>query len=348
MRDRIDQIGEIINNQLTENISFSRRRDLEEAQSLVLNGDRDAYQAYLAQLQAPDATSKEQLDNFNAGNLENIDQTGERVGRAAQISGRPSAVLAEEFQNYFTIWKSESRKSLELAVEIFSDIERRNIAEEKSDEKFAEMRDSIDQLVGMQDQRAIEESQLMNGEINRIIVQYILFVITSFIISIIIAILISRSLLQSIKENISFAEKISQGNLTVSLKSKRKDEMGDLTSVLDNMVNKLRAIITSIQDSSDNVSNGSSQLSNASQSLSAGASEQAASAEEVSSSMEQMAANIQQNSDNASQTESLAKKVNEDARESGVAVEQTVGAMKEIAAKISIIEEIARQTNLLA
>jgi methyl-accepting chemotaxis protein len=64
--------------------------------------------------------------------------------------------------------------------------------------------------------------------------------------------------------------------------------------------------------------------------------------------MEEMAANIKQNSDNAQQTEKIAIKSAEDAREGGKAVAETVGAMKEIAGKISIIEEIARQTNLLA
>ncbi|MDD5642464.1 MAG: methyl-accepting chemotaxis protein, partial [Syntrophales bacterium] len=59
-------------------------------------------------------------------------------------------------------------------------------------------------------------------------------------------------------------------------------------------------------------------------------------------------ANIKQNSDNAQQTEKIALKAAEDTKEGGNAVTETVTAMKEIASKISIIEEIARQTNLLA
>jgi len=64
--------------------------------------------------------------------------------------------------------------------------------------------------------------------------------------------------------------------------------------------------------------------------------------------MEEMAATIKQNTDNAQQTEKIALKSAEDAIGSGKAVTETVGAMREIAGKISIIEEIARQTNLLA
>lgn len=61
-----------------------------------------------------------------------------------------------------------------------------------------------------------------------------------------------------------------------------------------------------------------------------------------------MTSNIRQNADNAQQTEKIAAKAAEDATEGGKAVEETVTAMKDIAAKISIIEEIARQTNMLA
>jgi methyl-accepting chemotaxis protein len=64
--------------------------------------------------------------------------------------------------------------------------------------------------------------------------------------------------------------------------------------------------------------------------------------------MEQMASNIRQNTDNAMQTEKIAVKSASDAKEGGKAVMETVSAMKQIATKISIIEEIARQTNLLA
>ena len=78
------------------------------------------------------------------------------------------------------------------------------------------------------------------------------------------------------------------------------------------------------------------------------ASAQAAAAEEASASMEQMASIIKQNADNALQTDKIANKSAADAKESGRSVLEAVTAMKDIAGKISIIEEIARQTNLLA
>ncbi|NKN39859.1 methyl-accepting chemotaxis protein, partial [Agrobacterium sp. a22-2] len=98
----------------------------------------------------------------------------------------------------------------------------------------------------------------------------------------------------------------------------------------------------------DNVSSGSQELSASSEQLSQGATEQASSAEEASASMEQMAANIKQNADNAAQTEKIARQSSKDAEASGEAVGRAVGAMRTIAEKISIVQEIARQTDLLA
>jgi methyl-accepting chemotaxis protein len=61
-----------------------------------------------------------------------------------------------------------------------------------------------------------------------------------------------------------------------------------------------------------------------------------------------MAANIKQNADNAAQTEKIARQSSKDAEASGEAVNRAVNAMRTIAEKISIVQEIARQTDLLA
>ena len=142
------------------------------------------------------------------------------------------------------------------------------------------------------------------------------------------------------------AQEIAGGNLLVDIKERSgKDE---LMRALASMVQHLSDVVGEVKSAADNVARGSQEMSSGSESMSQGASEQAAAAEEASSSMEQMTANIRQNADNALQTEKIAAKSAADAIDGGKAVVQTVLAMKDIASKISIIEEIARQTNLLA
>jgi methyl-accepting chemotaxis protein len=169
-------------------------------------------------------------------------------------------------------------------------------------------------------------------------------VILALILGFVLARMISRPIIQGVK----FAETVASGDLTQKLDLDQKDEIGQLASALNSMVERLASVVGDVRSSSDNVASGSQQLSASSEEMSQGATEQAAAAEEASSSMEQMAANIRQNADNAMQTEKIAAKSAEDAKKGGEAVNQTVAAMKQIADKISIVEEIARQTNLLA
>ena len=152
------------------------------------------------------------------------------------------------------------------------------------------------------------------------------------------------------------AERISRGEVYLSeadgkaldIVRKRRDELGNAGEAIASMVSSLSSVASAIRSAAEEVRVGSESLSAASQTMSQGATQQAAAAEEVSSSMEQMSATIKQTTDNAIQTEKIAEKSAVDARSGGVAVTQTVDAMKQIASKISVIEEIARQTNLLA
>lgn len=107
-------------------------------------------------------------------------------------------------------------------------------------------------------------------------------------------------------------------------------------------------VLRDVKEVADNVTSASLQVSASAQQISQGATEQAAAAEESSSSVNEMASMINQNADNSKETERIAAKAASDAEEGGRAVGQAVDAMRQIADKISIIEEIARQTNLLA
>ena len=142
------------------------------------------------------------------------------------------------------------------------------------------------------------------------------------------------------------AEAIAAGDLTVH--AERRSDKDVLGIALESMLEKLRMVVADSAGAAANVSSGSQQLSASAQQLSQGASEQASATEEASSSMEQMAANVKQNADNAAQTEKIARQSARDAEASGAAVNQAVTAMRLIAEKITIVQEIARQTDLLA
>ncbi len=153
-------------------------------------------------------------------------------------------------------------------------------------------------------------------------------------------------LINSLNEIITKAKLVADGDLTIDLK-KRSDN-DELMQSLNDMVKSTADIITEFQNAADNISASSQQMSSTSQQISQGATEQASSAEEVSSSMEEMLANIQQNTDNAQQTEKIALNASEGIDRVNRASADTLKFMEEIADKVSIIGEIARQTNILA
>ena len=176
----------------------------------------------------------------------------------------------------------------------------------------------------------------------------ILIAALAFLLSVAVFAYFSRTITVPLRRGVEFAGNVAMGDLTAQIDVRRGDEIGALADALRLMVSKLAAVVSQVRESAENVTSGSQALSSTAVQLSSGATEQAAAAEEVSSSMEQMSGNISQNADNALQTEKISLKATDDAERSAEVVDRTVVAMTEIAAKIGIVEEIARQTNLLA
>jgi methyl-accepting chemotaxis protein len=154
--------------------------------------------------------------------------------------------------------------------------------------------------------------------------------------------------LLGLKQNI---DELAQGNLKTDVNkdtTARKDEIGDIGKSTEQLVVQLMQIASRIQESSVNLIGLSEKINHGASQLSQGASDQAASAEQVSSSMEEMVANIQQNTDNSKQTEIIAVEAAAGIKKGNDSVTTAAESMKMIAEKISIIGDIAFQTNILA
>ena len=141
---------------------------------------------------------------------------------------------------------------------------------------------------------------------------------------------------------------VEEGDLTQTIDADYKGDFGALQDSVNNTVAKLATTMAQVSGSADELTNAATQLSATSQTLSQATSEQAASLEETTSAIEEMSASIAQNTDNAQTTDGIARKSSEDAIAGGEAVRSTVAAMKSIAGKISIIDDIAYRTDLLA
>jgi len=140
---------------------------------------------------------------------------------------------------------------------------------------------------------------------------------------------------------------VAAGDLTVDIATKDRDSSSLLFN-LKLMVGELTRVVTNVKRSAEMLSSASEQVSSTAQSLAQASSEQAASVEESSASVEQMTVSITSTRDNAKVTDGIATRAADEAIQGGEAVQATVEAMKRIAEKIGIIDDIAYQTNLLA
>jgi methyl-accepting chemotaxis protein len=170
-----------------------------------------------------------------------------------------------------------------------------------------------------------------------------------FVVGATVFIYIDKLLRKPLQEAIDQVKQLSEGNIEINIEKKElESELGVLNNSLIHLVTAFKEIIGNININAGNLVSVSHQLSGASQQLSQGASEQASSIEEVSSTMEEITANIQQNSENSKETESVSNEaylgIKDVVDRSGKAVE----ANRIIAEKITIINEIAFQTNILA
>lgn len=190
------------------------------------------------------------------------------------------------------------------------------------------------------------------GDFNRSILTSIMSLLVVGLLAILFSAItgyyVSRSITQPLQKGIEFAQKLAKGDLTSEIDINQKDEIGILAYNLQLMNNRIREIIAYVATTAQNLTAASLELSSTSQMVSQGASEQASSAEEVSAAIEEMSANFQQNRSNASETATIAVKAGNDIMGGSEKVLHTVEDMHEIATKISIIGDIAFQTNILA
>jgi len=181
----------------------------------------------------------------------------------------------------------------------------------------------------------------------------IIFIFTALMILItliayIIQLRIVSSITKPIKEVIDICKEVGDGNLQVKISANTKDETGEMKRNLNHMVEQLKKTIGKITQKANEINNETMNLKGNATTLSDGSSTQASSTEEVSASMEEMMSSIENNSANAESSKAIAEKVTIDAEEGRNVMQEALDKIDEIATMITVVDEIAGQTNMLA
>lgn len=193
----------------------------------------------------------------------------------------------------------------------------------------------------------IPESEIMES-VHKLRIATIILIIIALGIILFINRIIGKSITIPINKGVDFAKKISDGDLTTEININQNDEIGILAKSLSTMKDNLKDMIININQCSGDIASASEQLSSGSEQIAEGATQQAVATEEISSTIEEIISTVQQNTDNSN----LAKKLSGELKQKLDLVEISnklnLESIDNIVDKISIINEIAQQTNILS
>ncbi|RLA05712.1 MAG: methyl-accepting chemotaxis protein [Gammaproteobacteria bacterium] len=213
------------------------------------------------------------------------------------------------------------------------------------------------ELVTVLNEMSKNQQQLLSDDATQSLIDQEQAIISSWIIlaiSTLVAILLGFFFIKSINTRLAKLivniEQLARGELQseVDTSNLSNDEIGVLTEGLSSMQAQIKDVIQTVRSGADNLASASHEVSATAQTISQGAIEQSTGVESTSSAMQQLNASVQQNSENASVTEKMATTSSGEAEQGASAVTKTVSAMKHIAKKINLIEDIAYKTNLLS
>ena len=258
-------------------------------------------------------------------------------------------LILDEIRSAIKEFERFASKAQRIYKSISEDLEQ--VVENASElaDKMEFIREKLKDFTEKFENKLHEElSHINNISMKQRYINMILFFCVAIGAVIFILMIITRSITKPLNSAVDTCNRLSEGDLTVDIKIRSQDEIGQLLNAMKNQIETMSKVVLHVKSGADYVASGSQQMSSTAQQMSQGSTEQAAAAEQAACSMEQMSAYIGKNAENAQQTEKMAMQAADYTEKGGIAVGETVDAMKQIAEKINIIEEIARQTNMLA
>ena len=342
--------------------------DLLPRSSLVLEADRDMYQALAAERAIIEGVVSSGLD---AEHTENMQQASDRIARYAAATRTPEGrALADEFARAFAVWKATSIENVRLA--------RSGDAARASDssygqgyEQFSRARELINKMTELINQQAEAEAAEAEADVAashaRVTVVLAIGAVVCFLMIVFFPGLITnplRELLQRIRD---IAD--GEGDLTRRVVVHSNDELGQLSKAFNAFLEQLQGLIRDVAESTLQVASAAEQMSAIAEGQEKLVNEQYMAVDQVSTAATEMSAAIHEVADNAHSTADAAREADRQGHSASDVVSATMNDLRRLAADVeeaagvinnleqdtdkiggvlSVIEGIAEQTNLLA
>ncbi len=271
------------------------------------------------------------------------------AGSAAAESSVPAWKQAQaQRQQYAALRDTLVQNALESKV-----ISQKELQEHAA--ALAQYLKAIDQLLAESEKSSVAAADAMIADASR--AQWVSALAVAFVVglSALFGWLLRRSIVLPLRQASDAAAVVAQGDLTVRMATERTDEIGELLTALNQMVESLHYVVTEVRDSGESIHVASSEVAAGNADLSARTEHAAASLQQTAASIAQLAQMVAANADNTRQANTLAHSAAQVAKKGGEVVNQVVRTMDEINASskkiadiVGIIDSIAFQTNILA
>ncbi|BCR24789.1 methyl-accepting chemotaxis protein [Aquipseudomonas alcaligenes] len=338
--------------------------------SLLLNADRDLYQAFVAERSLLDEAAGEFAQSLRDSHAENLQQAYERVHKYADMQpGAEAKALVAKFDAGFAQWKSTSGKVLALTESDPAAASALSYGD--SEAQFEAMRDAIDKLGELEDNEANAEGKAaMDLGEERSWQQGLIIAIGLLICCVLVVgfpVLVTRPLHNLLNRIEQIAE--GDGDLRVRLEVLSRDELGKLSDAFNRFLDKLQPLIREVGRVTGEVAESAQTLAGMAAANDRLITSEHAAVDQVSTAATEMSAAVHEVARNAQNAADAARSAEVQSREGAEVVGATIHAIRQLAhevesasdtiqtleqetanigAVLAVIKGIAEQTNLLA
>ena len=306
------------------------------------------------------------IDALGKAQLAKVDSAITVIGNRVKAA---SAGSADKYTKALA-QATDFRKAVYTVVDFAGiDLNTATMAMGTAEDKYQVLAETLSSLEA---QEALLSQAAYDGAVGSYTVAVTVFIsvfIAGLVLSFLITLRVNAHITAPVLAMTGMIDILAGGDLTRELPVESSDELGVMAGRLNEMIRNLREMIGGIIEAVATLAGASTQISSSTEEMAAGSQEQTSQAGEVSSAVAMMAKSVAENSTSAGEAASTARQARESAERGGEVVEQTVGGMRRIAEVvngtaatvqtlgksgdqigeiISVIDDIADQTNLLA
>lgn len=331
----------------------------DQSTSLILNADRDMYQALVAyQSIGAGQLTDEELKQQQQDLRDNIAQTTERVGKAGQILADNGLLARQHPESHVTV-----QENLDKFADNFTAWSSHAANHTSDMAKFDTARESLNELGEFLDAYAISQAELIQKS-NKTSHEFIYILIAILVLAIgATGFGVIRRITRSVDTILKQTKRFAEGELQPSTQTIHdKDELGSIAQSIESMADGLRQLISQVLSAAERVAAAAAEISATTEEVARGNMYQAESAQTAAEVVTQLSQGVNQARSRAQEATKLTVGTNEDAINCSKTVSESLASMNHLSQRmhaleqdsiqiggiIEVINDIAEQTNLLA